>query len=65
MIWLLNFFSQAPIMDFTGYMICKFIVLVLLAFFGNLIFSAVTGRSLEEVRRDREAAATQAKKPVD
>jgi hypothetical protein len=45
-------------MDFTGYMIIKFIFLVALAFFGNLILSAITGRSLEEVRRDTEAAAT-------
>jgi len=52
-------------MDFTGYMVAKFIVLVLLAFFGNLIFSAITGRSLEEVRRDTEAAAERAKSPTD
>ncbi len=51
-------------MDFTGYMIIKFIVLVLLAFFGNLIFSAITGRSLEEVRRDTEAAEAREKPPA-
>lgn len=52
-------------MDFTGYLILKFIVLVALAFFGNLIFSAVTGRSLEEVRRDTAAAAAREKSQVD
>lgn len=52
-------------MDFTTYMIAKFIALVLLAFFGNLIFAAVTGRSLEEVRNDTEAAVARAKSPTD
>lgn len=41
-------------MDFTGYMIIKFIVLVLLAFFGNFFFTLITGRSLEQVRRQAE-----------
>jgi len=39
-------------MEFTDYMWIKLVVLGLLAFFGNLIFTFLTGKSLSEVRRD-------------
>jgi hypothetical protein len=39
-------------MEFTDYMWLKLIAMGLLAFFGNLIFTFLTGKSLTEVRRD-------------
>lgn len=44
-------------MSFTDFMWLKLIVLIVIVFFVNLIFTAITGRSIEQVRRDREAAA--------
>lgn len=46
-------------MDFTDYMIAKFIVLALLAFFGNFVCAFFTGRSLEQVRNGIEVAERQ------
>lgn len=41
-------------MDFTDFLWLKLIALCLLAFFGNLIYAAITGKSLEEARRDTD-----------
>lgn len=40
-------------MDYSDYLWIKFWCLIALAFFGNLIYSAITGRSLEQDRRDK------------
>jgi hypothetical protein len=42
--------------NFTDYIIWKFIALGALAFFGNFFYTLFTGRSLEQDRRDKQAA---------
>jgi heme exporter protein D len=49
-------------MDFGDYLIWKAVGVVVLVFLVNLVFSALTGKSIEEVRRDRQAAATRDQK---
>lgn len=48
--------------EFTDYMIWKFIALCALAFFGNFFYTLFTGRSLEQDRRDIEAARDSAER---
>ena len=43
-------------MDFTDYMIWKAVALCALAFLGNFFYSFFTGKSIAQVRRDRESA---------
>ena len=43
-------------MDYTDYMILKAISLCIIVFFVNLIYSFITGRTLEEARRDTHTA---------
>lgn len=49
-------------MNFTDYMLYKAIALIAIVFIVNLVFSAITGRSIEQVRRDRESAVSEEKK---
>ena len=45
-------------MNFTDYLLFKAIALVVLVFFANLIYTYFTGKSIEQVRRDRAQAPT-------
>ncbi|WP_256354640.1 MULTISPECIES: hypothetical protein [unclassified Variovorax] len=40
-------------MDFTGFLLWKAIALVVIAFVGNFLHTLITGRSIEEARRER------------
>lgn len=46
-------------MNYTDYLWIKLIVLFLIVFFVNLIYAAVTGKTIEEARRDRSSAERQ------
>ena len=41
-------------MEFTDYLWMKLIILGGIAFFGNFIFTLMTGRTIEEVLRDKD-----------
>jgi hypothetical protein len=43
-------------MDFTDYMIWKAVALCALAFLGNFFYSFFTGKSITQVRRDKQQA---------
>jgi len=43
-------------MDYTDYLLIKAGLLIIAAFVVNLVYSAVTGKSLTAVRRDRASA---------
>ena len=51
-------------MDYITYVIIKFCVLVGLVFIVGTIYAAVTGQTLEQARRDREAAQRSSKDPA-
>jgi len=42
-------------MDFTDWLWLKLIILGVLAFFGNLFFTLITGRTIGEALRERRA----------
>lgn len=42
-------------MDYLDYLWVKAIILIILAFVGNFLYTFFTGRSLEEARTDKEA----------
>ena len=44
-------------MDFVDFMFWKAVAIVALVFFVSMIYTAVTGRSIEQARRDRSEAA--------
>ncbi len=45
-------------MEYTDYLLYKFIALVAIVFFVNLIYAAVTGRSIEQERFDKQSGPT-------
>lgn len=43
------------LMDYSDYLIYKFVALVVIVFLVNFFYAAATGRTIEQVRRDKES----------